>query len=161
MSDIPWAVAWYGKRPSVWLSLKLTDTRAKEDFQAIDRVRKIGALYLTARSLKNMDIKSLADWARSDAPDREWENLRKLVTDLGQAMTDENAKPAYVERLRAIYGIVERNWVRGGGGDWESFVLGIFVKREVPSGFPLQRAVGGIIPEIFLMESQPSGSKGK
>src|SRR5678815_5330225 len=57
MADIPWAVAWYGQRPSVWLSLKLRDTRGKEDFEAVDRVRKIQALYLTARSLKNMDIK--------------------------------------------------------------------------------------------------------
>jgi hypothetical protein len=145
----------------VWLSLKLRDTRGKEDFEAVDRVRKIQALYLTARSLKNMDIKSLSDWARSEAPDKEWETFRQMVTELGQTMTDDNAKAAYLERLRSIYSSVERNWVRGGGGDWESFVLGIFVKREVPTGFPLQRAVGGIMPEIFLTESESPGPRGK
>jgi 4-amino-4-deoxy-L-arabinose transferase-like glycosyltransferase len=157
MSDIPWAVSWYGQRPSVWLALKHTDRaigRPNDDFYAVDKVQKLHALYLTGRSLKAMDVKTLADWARADAPDTEWDKLRKSVQDLGQTFLDDNAKEAYVERLRSIYGVVERNWVRGSGDDWESFALGIFVKREVPTGFPLQRAVGGIVPEIFLTESE-------
>jgi hypothetical protein len=162
MTDIPWAVAWYGKRPSIWLSLKHTDTGAyREDFYSINELRKIHGLYLTGKSLKSMDIKALADWVRADSPDKEWENLRKLTTDLGQALIDDNAKPAHVERLRSIFSLVERNWVRGGGGDWESFVLGIFIKREVPTGFPLQRAVGGLIPEVFLAEAEGDRSRAR
>jgi hypothetical protein len=43
MSDMPWAVAWYGKRQSVWVTL---DTQ--EDFYAISDSRKtVSALYLT------------------------------------------------------------------------------------------------------------------
>jgi len=39
MSDIPWGVAWYGQRQSVWLTLKATadasDPGTHEDFLAI------------------------------------------------------------------------------------------------------------------------------
>jgi len=73
---------------------------------------------------------------------------------LGQALVRDNAKQAEIDQLKAIYSVVDRNWVRGGGNDWESFILGIFVKKEVPSGFPLNRAVGGIAPEVFLTESE-------
>jgi len=157
MSDIPWAVAWYGKRPGVWLSLKYIDTRSeayKDDFFAIKRLQRISALYLTSKTLKTMDIKSLADWARAETFDKDLELVRKMVTDLGQALVRDNAKQAEIDQLKAIYSVVDRNWVRGGGNDWESFILGIFVKKEVPSGFPLNRAVGGIAPEVFLTESE-------
>src|SRR5262249_1104970 len=142
MSDIPWAVAWYGRRPTVWLSLKHVDrasTRPKDDFYSVDSACKVSGLYLTAKLLKTLDIKALSEWSRTDAPDSEWESFRKLVTEAGQALVDDNVKQSHVQRLQAIYAAVERNWVRGSGDDWESFVLGIFVKREVPTGFPLRR----------------------
>ena len=157
MSDVPWAVAWYGNRPSVWLSLKYAESESnqwRDDFSAVNNVRKIHGLYLTAKTLKTLDIKALADWARAEAPDPEFEKLRKGISELGQNLLDDKVKPEYLDRLRAIYASIERNWVRGGGGDWEDFVLGVFVKREVPSGFPLQRAIGGIVPEIFLTEAE-------
>jgi len=57
MSDVPWAVAWYGNRQSV---LRTTD--ANEQFFAInDYIKPVGALYLTPRSL---DAKFLSQWAR-------------------------------------------------------------------------------------------------
>jgi len=157
MSDMPWAVAWYGKRPSVWLSLKYIDNRSdayRDDFGAISQVQKISALYLTSKTLKTMDIKAIADWSRADIFDKDFELVRKMVTQLGQALIEQNVKPAEIDKLKAIYGVIDKNWVRGGGNDWESFVLGIFVKKEVPTGFPLNRAVGGIAPEVFLTESE-------
>lgn len=55
MSDIPWAVAWYGDRQCVWLSLN-----AQNDFFAIsDDIKTIHALYLTPET---MDGKLLSDW---------------------------------------------------------------------------------------------------
>ncbi|HXE43034.1 MAG TPA: hypothetical protein VN516_08420, partial [Candidatus Baltobacteraceae bacterium] len=55
MSDIPWAVAWYGDRQCVWLSLN-----AQNDFYAInDEVKPIHGLYLTPET---MDAKFLSDW---------------------------------------------------------------------------------------------------
>jgi len=47
MSDMPWAVAWYGQRQSVWLTLN-----AQNDYFAIDSFQKpIKGLYLTQRTL--------------------------------------------------------------------------------------------------------------
>ena len=44
MSDIPWAVAWYGQRQCVWLTLKCTpdakDPSTREDFFAINDYQK-------------------------------------------------------------------------------------------------------------------------
>jgi len=161
MSDIPWAVAWYGKRSSVWLALKHIDRRSdkfKDDFYAIDRVQQLNALYLTAKSLKSMDVKAVADWAGKKTADKDWELVQKMVTELGQRLLDLK-QDADAEGLKAIYKVVERNWIHGGGDDWDSFVLGIFVKREVPTGFPLQRASFGIMPEIFLRESEREPAK--
>jgi len=47
MSDIPWAVAWYGDRPSIWLT-----TNARKDFFAIsDQIKHVSALYLTLSTM--------------------------------------------------------------------------------------------------------------
>jgi len=55
MSDVPWAVAWYGQRQCVWLTLN-----AQDDFTAIDKnMKPIQALYLTPET---MDGKFLSDW---------------------------------------------------------------------------------------------------
>jgi hypothetical protein len=55
MSDVPWAVAWYGNRQSVWLSLD-----AQTDFFAIyDYMKPVQALYLTTLT---MDGKFVTDW---------------------------------------------------------------------------------------------------
>jgi len=43
MSDIPWAVAWYGQRKAVWLTQDCT-----EDFFGLnDHLKSVNALYLT------------------------------------------------------------------------------------------------------------------
>ena len=47
MSDIPWAVAWYGDRDCIWVTLKVQD-EGGEDFYAVhDFERKVAALYLS------------------------------------------------------------------------------------------------------------------
>jgi hypothetical protein len=52
MSDVPWAVAWYGDRQCVWLTLRLADEVAHEDFYSINDLRKpVRGLYLTKRTL--------------------------------------------------------------------------------------------------------------
>lgn len=162
MSDIPWAVAWYGRRPAVWFSLKYfdqTSSTRKEDFSAVDNLRSLHGLYFSAKYLKVMDIKALSEWSAKETPDVDWEMVRKMVTELGQSLIGQNVKPTDLDVLRRLYGLIENNWVRGGGNDWESFVLGIFVKREVPAGFPLRRSVGGLMPEIFLTESERNQGK--
>jgi hypothetical protein len=64
MSDIPWAVAWYGQRQCVWLTLKAApdskDPFTKEDFSAINDYQKsINVLYLTPQTL---DGRFLSQW---------------------------------------------------------------------------------------------------
>jgi 4-amino-4-deoxy-L-arabinose transferase-like glycosyltransferase len=72
MSDIPWAVAWYGQRQCVWLTLRCMpdprDTTMHEDFFAINDYQKpINALYLTPAS---MDARFLSQWIK--AGERSW-----------------------------------------------------------------------------------------
>jgi hypothetical protein len=64
MSDMPWAVAWYGQRQSVWLTLS-----AQTDYFAIDSLQKpIKGLYLTQRTL---DRKFHGELLQS-APESTW-----------------------------------------------------------------------------------------
>ncbi len=63
MSDVPWAVAWYGNRQCVWLTLDWQD-----DFNAIDKNTKpIQALYLTPQT---MDGKYISEW--TEGSERGW-----------------------------------------------------------------------------------------
>ena len=63
MSDTPWAVAWYGRRQCVWLTMN-----AEDDFFAInDYLKPVQALYLTPEM---MDGKFLSDWIRGG--ERSW-----------------------------------------------------------------------------------------
>jgi hypothetical protein len=57
MSDIPWAVAWYGKRQCIWLTL---DAQA-EFFKVNDYLKPVRALYLTPQT---MDSRFLSQWVR-------------------------------------------------------------------------------------------------
>jgi hypothetical protein len=67
MSDIPWAMAWYGQRQCVWLTLKCTpdakDPKGHENFFFINDYQKpIRALYLTPET---MDARFLTQWIRA------------------------------------------------------------------------------------------------
>lgn len=63
ISDIPWAVAWYGQRQCLWL------TRNPDDqfYQVHDYIKPIRCLYLTPVTT---DSRILTDWVR--AGDRSW-----------------------------------------------------------------------------------------
>ena len=65
MSDVPWAVAWYGQRQCVWLTLD-----AQDDFFAINKLKPVLALYLTPQT---MDGKFVTEWI--EAPKRSWGNF--------------------------------------------------------------------------------------
>ncbi|HEY3856419.1 MAG TPA: glycosyltransferase family 39 protein [Verrucomicrobiae bacterium] len=45
MSDIPWAVAWYGNRPCAWLTVSTASS-----FEELDRRAPVHAIYLTQRT---------------------------------------------------------------------------------------------------------------
>jgi hypothetical protein len=72
MSDIPWAVAWYGRRQCVWLTLNATadlnNPNSPENFFSINDYQKpINALYLTPKTL---DSRFVSGWIR--AGDYSW-----------------------------------------------------------------------------------------
>jgi len=55
MSDVPWAVAWYGQRQCAWLTLN-----AQDDFNAINFwMKPVLAVYLTPET---MDSRFVSDW---------------------------------------------------------------------------------------------------
>jgi len=59
MSDIPWAVAWYGNRQCIWLTLN-----AQADFFSVyDYQKPVKAVYLTPVT---MDARFLSQWIRAD-----------------------------------------------------------------------------------------------
>ena len=62
MSDVPWAVAWYGRRQCVWLTW---DPAA--EFRAVDQRKPVRALYLTQFTLDNKLVSQM--W-RGEEP--EW-----------------------------------------------------------------------------------------
>ena len=65
MSDIPWAVAWYGHRQCVWLTLT-----PQNDFFAInDYIKPVLGLYMTPQT---MDSKFLSQWVWAEAQQRSW-----------------------------------------------------------------------------------------
>ena len=58
MSDVPWSVAWYGRRQCVWLTLN-----AQDDFDAINYwIKPVQALYLTPET---MDSRFVSDWEKT------------------------------------------------------------------------------------------------
>ena len=52
MSDMPWAMAWYGRRQCVWTTLNVQDKKNENDFYAINDLRKpVQGLYLTTLTM--------------------------------------------------------------------------------------------------------------
>lgn len=59
MSDVPWAVAWYGRHQCVWLTLD-----AQDEFYALHKnLKPVSALYLTSLT---MDGKFVSEWFESN-----------------------------------------------------------------------------------------------
>jgi hypothetical protein len=163
MSDVPWAVAWYGHQPSLWLSLKhraAAKDRVKEDFYAVaEQFRPVSGLYLTSKSLKTMEIRSLAQWVQEEGgTDQDWSRFVTLATSFADSLKDP-AKSEELQRFRRMLQLVEKHWIRGDDESWASFLLGIYINREVPTGFPLRRAPLGLVPEIFLTDTERKAEK--
>ena len=85
MSDVPWAVAWYGQRQCVWLTLN-----AQDDFYAInDYMKPVQALYLTPET---MDCRFVSDWVRAD--EHSWGNF------ILQAVAQNKFRPTFRSTTR-------------------------------------------------------------
>jgi hypothetical protein len=162
VSDMPWAVAWYGDRKAAWLPLKhgTPGVVSGEDFYALHRLKPIRALHLSHLTLSKLDTAAVAKWRESGETDPDWEAFRGQLKALSEAATGAGSRSgAVTNALVEVHALVDKHWVRGGGVDWESFLLGILVNREVPTGFPLRVAPLGIMPEIFLTDSERPATK--
>lgn len=107
MSDIPWAVAWYGDRQCIWLTLAATvdhnDEREWEEsfFAVNDILKPVAALYLTPRSL---DARFESQWMRGG--ESSWLNfvteilLRKRVP---PTFPLTQALPGYMPEQLALF----------------------------------------------------------
>jgi len=74
MSDVPWAVAWYGDRQCVWQTLNAAD-----DFYAVnDFLKPVQALYLTSQA---MDVKLFSDCLQTPADS--WGNFALKLSTVG------------------------------------------------------------------------------
>ena len=134
MTDIPWATAWYGRRQSVWLSLKVRNRptdRWRNDFYEIHSyIKKVRGLYLSAKTMKTIESQALDDWGY----------FAELEPGPGGAGGE--TAPAW-------------RWEEGpASGDWSSLIAQALIKHQVPSGFPLRRAPRGVLPELFLTDSE-------
>jgi 4-amino-4-deoxy-L-arabinose transferase-like glycosyltransferase len=67
MSDIPWAVAWYGRRDCIWLTLNPLppgDEPSKEDLLAVnDYLKPIAQLYLSPVTIDRKPLNGDKGWA--------------------------------------------------------------------------------------------------
>ena len=78
MTDLPWAMAWYGARQSVWLSLRYRETQDLQrpnDFAAVNRAggKPLRALHLSNRMSKAVDTYGLWSWIHR-ARREDWES---------------------------------------------------------------------------------------
>jgi len=77
MSDVPWATAWYGRRQSIWLSLKFAEEpsiKLRNDFAAMNKCGKpIRGLYLSPRTMKSVETEALRPWVQRDERGAKWE----------------------------------------------------------------------------------------
>ena len=112
------------------------------------------ALYLTAQTLKTLDVQYLAQWRETESPDRDWTKFQAVARNLAGQLDQNASQNQALSALKELYGLAQFHWVRGGGEDWESFVVGVMINQEVPTGFPLKWAPAGLWPEILLTEAE-------
>lgn len=101
MSDMPWAVAWYGNRQCVWTTRYVQDEKRRDDFYAINDFQKpVQGLYLTQRTTEGKFI-SFADFhsQRLAADELSWARfiLNGLArTNLPSGFPLKHAGPGYL-----------------------------------------------------------------
>jgi hypothetical protein len=109
MTDIPWAVAWYGDRDAVWLTLNATANQDDpvswhESFFAInDQLKPIHALCLTRRT---MDVRIQSEWYNAEP--QSW--ARFVVETLGRKQVPASfpltkTPPGYFPEMLVLYDV--------------------------------------------------------
>lgn len=127
MSDIPWAVAWYGARPCAWLTLGVgwapesaTNADDSETYREMAKLKPVRAIFLTQRTSDRRFLSQMI------ANQRDWGyfylDCLPDPTKWGVPLSGEDPGPF---------------WVHG----------------QVPTGFPLQKVVLDPLPaELFISD---------
>ncbi len=99
MSDIPWAVAWYGDRTCLWNTLWTVEKNGREDFFAVNDSRKpVRAVYLSPATLNG---RFFEDVYRPESVGISWERFA------ADALYQTNLPPGFPLR-RAHGGYAQR-----------------------------------------------------
>jgi hypothetical protein len=156
MSDLPWAMAWYGDRTSVWLSLTHRDAQGPgDDFYSLHRAVPVSALYLGGEGLNAITTTAVAQWREESGARQgdDWTEFLRVASSLMKRLDTEERKEE-LEALRRLLQVADQHWAYGAEKTWAEFLLGIYVNSEVPTGFPLKRAPFGLWPELFLTDTE-------
>jgi len=126
----------------------------REDFEAVEELLPIDALYLSGLTLKEVDTELLHAWRAADRDMEDFILLRGLLVRNWEEGGDTSDKD--LRLLAAFRNGIHKNWLDDSAvrQDWETFVVGALMKQEVPSGFPLRAAFEELLPEIFLTDSE-------
>jgi hypothetical protein len=169
MSDVPWAMAWYGDRNSVWLTLQhrepsetgVNDTansKLGNDFYSMHRVLPISALHMAGGGLQSIHTADVADWRTATGREGDdWTEFLGEASGLVKRL-DTPERKEEVETLRRLLQLADRHWAYGDDRTWAGFLLGIYINTEVPTGFPLKRAPFGLWPELFLTGTEQNST---
>jgi hypothetical protein len=133
MSDMPWAVAWYGNRQCIWATLN-----APGDPQ-FKRTREEQPVFQMPASISK---------------EKERERIEQLRSDF--YVIYDYHKPIhgiYLTRLTTDAQFYSE-MVRNPDHAWGRFMLDALLKTNVPSGFPLRHATPGFLEEgqLLLMD---------
>ena len=130
-----------------------------DDFYSLHKLKPLRGLHLSELTLSKLDTSAIAQWRQSEGTDPDWESFRGHLKAIAEVTVDGKQNQALTNALVEVYSLADKHWVRGTGANWESFLLGILVNREVPTGFPLKMAPLGIMPEIFLTDTERPATK--
>jgi len=128
MSDMPWAVAWYGHRQSIWLTRDAQSSfPQKDDPHWEDYSETVKDKLLT----------------EANYPDFLY------VNDFQKHISAVYLTPLTTDRRFLS------EWIMAGDRSWANFALGVLTSRRIPGGFPLTKTmdVEGMMPmQIFLTD---------
>lgn len=144
MSDSPAALAWYGRRPAMWL----TSDAGPEFFAVHDFLKPVNGLFLTPRAT---DAKFLSDWRLNSKVG--WESFFNPPL-TGDENKDRIILGDFRQKVRDFPTLGPWLWNEDKG--WPAFLLFCLIERgSVPPGFPLLSSPNFLRPDYLIFADKP------